>query len=163
MRFLLLLFLLSCNNLGDDKTTSTNNTDSSTVKKGLTALSWINGNWKGLYEGKPFYENYTVLSDSILQIISYELEGSDTSKSLVNNVYWKDGYYYLGDSLNWKVTSLTDREIHMEPNYKANNDITWTYQDSVTWIAVLKSASATSTYVMERQLPLDSILKNKKK
>ena len=52
------------------------------------------GEWKGLFNGNPFYEIYQFVNDSTLQITAYEWNGKDSSKSTLSQVYFKDGAYF---------------------------------------------------------------------
>ena len=64
-------------------------------------------------------------------------------------VYFKDGAYYLGDKQNYKVSSITGKEITMLRNVEANNDILWKYRDSTGWDAILAGSSQKLVYNME--------------
>jgi hypothetical protein len=127
--------------------------DVSYVKGDLQKIKWIEGEWMGLYNGKPFYEMYRMANDSTLEIRSYEWNGTDSSHTEVSYVYFKDGSYYLGDKQNWKVTSITDKEIKMAPNREANNDITWKHRDSTGWDAILVHKNGTNIYNMKHFNP----------
>ena len=119
----------------------------------LDKIKWIQGKWKGTYKTKPFYEIYHFPNDTTLEIISYEWNGKDSSKTSKSSVYWKNGAYYLGDELNWKVTEITDSSIFMIPNNKASNEILWKYHDSTSWDAVLNSQKETTEYHMQAYDP----------
>ncbi|MBC7828357.1 MAG: hypothetical protein H7122_11475 [Chitinophagaceae bacterium] len=121
--------------------------------KDLHKLKWIEGKWRGTHHTKPFYEIYRFANDSTLEIISYDWNGKDSSHSSKSRVYWKDGAYYLGDHLNWKVTEITDSSIMMLPNNKASNDILWKYSDSTSWDAILNDKKETSEYHMQAYDP----------
>ena len=123
-------------------------------KNDLQKIKWIEGEWMGLYNGKPFYEMYRLANDSTLEIRAYDWNGTDSSNTQMSYVYFKDGSYYLGDKQNWKVTAITEKEIKMAPNVNANNDITWKYRDSTGWDAVLVSKTGTTTYNMKHYNPL---------
>jgi len=118
-------------------------------KSDLKKIKWIEGKWKGMYEGKPFYEIYQFVNDSTIQITSYEWNGKDSSNSSVSQVYWKNGSYYLGSDLNWKVSTISENEIKMLPNYKAYNDILWRNHDNKSWKAILTSKKGVIEYHME--------------
>lgn len=119
----------------------------------LHRIKWIEGKWKGTYKTKPFYEIYQFTNDSTLEIISYEWNGKDSSNSSKSILKWKDGAYYLGDQLNWKVTEITDSSIKMKPINKASNDILWRYNDSTSWDAILNSSKETAEYHMQAYDP----------
>jgi hypothetical protein len=119
------------------------------TKEDLKKMKWIEGKWKGLYNGNPFYEIYQFANDSTLQITAYEWNGKDSSQSKLSQVSFKDGAYWLGEKQNWKVDSITDTHIKMSPNVEAYNDIVWRYKDSVHWDAILTSKNAVTTYNME--------------
>ncbi len=156
------LIFLSCGESGHSHTDNKNDSLSSVKNQELKKIRWIEGNWKGMYQGKPFFEEYEFINDTTLRITSYEWNGKDSSKTSLSYVYRSNGDYYLGDSMNYKVTSVSDTAIHMDPNYKAGNDITWTFKDANTWLAVLKARNGTNTYTMERMPALESLLKKSK-
>jgi hypothetical protein len=116
----------------------------------LKKLAWIEGDWKGMAGTTPFYEIYRMMDDSTLNIYSYNWDGKDSIGTSITPLQWKDGNYYLGDSLNWKVTDITDTSITMEPNYKAGNSIFWKKNSNSSWIAILKGKKGENRYLMER-------------
>jgi hypothetical protein len=118
-------------------------------KDDLKKIKWIEGKWKGLYKGEPFYEIYRFVNDSVLESIGYEWDGKDSSKTTKSYLYFKDGVYYLGEKQNYKVFSITESEIKMMPNVEAHNDVLWKYRDSTGWDAVLKGEKETNIYNMQ--------------
>ena len=116
----------------------------------LKQLSWIEGNWKGMDGPKPFFEIYKIINDTTLKITSYDWDGKDSSKSSVTLLQRINGNYFLGDSLNWKVTNITDSSIYMEPVYKASNIILWKKRDLNSWDAILEFRNGRRGYRMER-------------
>jgi len=119
----------------------------------LHKIKWIEGKWRGTYHTKPFYEIYQFTNDSTLEIITYDWNGKDSSNSSKTAVRWKNGAYYLGEQLNWKVTEITDTSIMMMPNNNASNDILWKYSDSTSWDAILNSKKETTEYHMQAYDP----------
>ena len=120
------------------------------TKNDLGKIKWIEGKWKGMYQGKSFYEIYQFVNDSTLEITAYEWNGKDSTKSSKSFVAWSDGVYYLGDEKNYKVTSITDQQIKMLPNYKASNDVLWKYVSKDRWDAILGDKNNPAEYHMER-------------
>lgn len=120
------------------------------ARQDLKKISWIEGNWRGTYDGKYFYELYRFTNDSTLEIISYEWDGQDSSKTSRSYLRWIDEAYYLGDQKNYKVAEISDEKIYMLP-VKANNDILWKTKDGNSWEAILKASSGKENrYLMER-------------
>jgi hypothetical protein len=119
-------------------------------KTDLKKIRWIEGNWKGMAGTTPFYEIYRIENDSLMRIISYNWNGKDSIGTSVTPLHWSNGSYYLGDSLNWKVTDITDSSISMKPNYKAGNDILWKKRNSNSWDAILTGKKSENRYLMER-------------
>ena len=116
----------------------------------LRKMKWIEGNWSGLYKGEPFYEIYKLMNDTTLEIISYNWNGKDSSGTSKSYLYKKGKHYFLGDSLNWKVTTITDSLISMTPNYKASNSIVWKKRSKNNWDAILTSKIGETIYSMEK-------------
>lgn len=150
---LFLVTLVNCKNANNDasesKETASLDASASYQKGDLRKIKWIEGKWKGLYQGKPFYEFYQFSNDTTLEIRSFEWDGKDSSKTDISYVHFKNGFYYLGDHQNYKVISISESEINMVPHFKANNEILWKYRDSTGWDAILKGAKETLTYKME--------------
>jgi hypothetical protein len=119
-------------------------------KTDLKKISWIEGNWKGMDGDDAFYEIYRLANDSTLEITSYSWNGSDSSKTSRAYLRWNKDAYYLGDSLNWKVTAITDESISMDPNFKAYNTILWKKNNDGSWDAVLNSKRGEKVYKMEK-------------
>jgi hypothetical protein len=125
-------------------------TSISYAQKDLKKISWIEGNWKGMDGANPFYEIYQFKNDTTIEITSYDWNGTDSSNSSKSLLSWKSDQYYLGDSMNYKVTEITDSSIAMNPNYKANNSILWKTKSPNAWIAILKNKKGEKIYNMER-------------
>ncbi|HEX6181555.1 MAG TPA: hypothetical protein VFZ47_09945 [Chitinophagaceae bacterium] len=116
----------------------------------LRRISWIEGNWQGMDGNNPFYEIYKFKNDSTLEITSYNWNGKDSSGTSKSVITRHNNSYYLGDSLNYRVITISDSSILMFPNYKANNAILWKKVDGDTWHAFLETRQARKTYVMKR-------------
>ena len=130
----------------------------STVKKeDLLKAKWIEGNWESLYNNDPFYESYQFKDDSTIVITSYIYMGTDSASMSTNVLHWKDGAYFLGEALNYKVVEMNNKEIRMDRHGQASNDVLWTALDSNTWTALLTSTADTLLYTMRRTESMDSI------
>ena len=119
-------------------------------KNDLRKISWIEGNWRGTYNGNYFYEHYAFLNDSVLTITKYEWNGQDSTGTSISTVHWADGVYYLGSDKKWKVTELSDQSIYMLPNGNSSNDILWKYVNKDSWEAILKTSTRENRYLLER-------------
>lgn len=154
-----IIFFVACNN---NETKNTEPENKTVFKNDLVKIKWIEGNWRGMADGKPFYELYEFTNDSTLRITGYDWDGKDSSGTSYSYISWKDGAYYLGDSLNYKTTAIDSSKIEMSPNYKANNSILWTHVNDTTWSAVLKAKTKTVEYKMEKIPAIDSMYKTGK-
>lgn len=143
-----LFLLVSCGARNEKASANEqNSTTPITYARGdLNKIRWIEGRWKGMYKGEPFYEMYALTNDT-LSITSYAWDGKDSSKTSRDRLTWIDDAYYLGDK-QYKVTVLTDSVIKMIP-VRAQNDITWKKRDSTGWDAVLVAGKETNIYHME--------------
>lgn len=155
----LIIFLAACSN---NETKSSGPENKPVFQTDLVKIKWIGGNWRGMADGKPFYELYEFTNDSTIKITGYEWNGKDSSNTSYSFIAWKDGDYYLGDSLNYKTTLIDSVKIEMAPNYKANNSILWTVFNDSTWTAVLKDKTKTVEYKMEKIPAIDSLYKTVK-
>lgn len=125
------------------------------TKNDLVKIKWIEGKWKGMYEGTPFYEIYRMVNDSTLEIIGYEWNGKDSSNSSTSFVSWVHGAYYLGNEMNYKVTRITGDEIEMIPHHKASNSVLWE-KNKNGWTAILEGPKKKNVYDM---VPFDPFQK----
>lgn len=126
------------------------------TKADLQKLKWLEGKWKGTDgKGLAFYEIYTIINDSTIQITGYEWDGKDSNKTSVDYLAWNEGVYYLGKQQNYKTQLITDTSIYMIPNNNAKNDILWTKKDN-GWEVLLKGPKQTLQYYME---PFDPFIK----
>ena len=130
-------------------------------KSDLSKARWMEGNWKGEYQGKPFYETYSLMNDSTMAITSYIHTGTDSAAMETSYVMWADSAYYLGSQKNYIVIRMDEKEIAMVPHYRARNEIVWTYRDDSTWSAVLSGMADTLRYTMTRIHNMDSLLMKK--
>lgn len=133
-------------------------TESTVKKEDLSTAKWIEGDWESLYNNKPFYESYQFRDDSTIVITSYIYMGTDSASMSTNVLHWKDGAYFLGEALNYKVVEMNDKEIRMDRHGQASNDVLWTALDSNTWTALLTSTADTLLYTMRRTESMDSII-----
>jgi len=154
---LLIIFFTACNS-NADKTAETTNKSGSVTKNDLVKIKWITGNWRGMAEGKPFYEMYEMTNDSTIRITGYEWNGKDSAGTHLSYIAWNNGAYYLGDSLNYKTTLIDSSKIEMAPNYKANNSILFAFVNDSTWKAVL-TGKKTVEYKMEKIPSISDMVK----
>jgi hypothetical protein len=155
---LMMLAIMSCGESKEEKKEQAVEKPTEALPYGkddLKKIKWIEGKWKGLYKGDPFYEIYRFINDSTLESIGYDWNGKDSSNTKKSYVYFKDGVYYLGEKQNYKVVSITETEIKMVPNVDAHNDVLWKYRDSTGWDAVLKGTKETNIYNMQHFDPFN--------
>ena len=159
MKALLLALFFTCTLIACTKPSGEGKTDTpppsdnepvSYAPRDLQKIKWIEGNWKGMDGENAFYEIYRLTNDSTLEIISYNWNGTDSSKTSRSYVAWKEGAHFLGDNMNYKVTSITEDSITMIPYRRAANSILWKKNNDNGWDAVLKTNSVTKEYKMER-------------
>lgn len=147
---LVVIFCGSCSNSNSSDKKDSGQAASSNLKDDLKKIKWIEGKWKGIYNGAPFYEIYDLVNDSTLMITSFEWNGKDSSKTSKSYLGWFEDAYYLGNEKNYKVTTITDSQIFMVPNYKASNSVLWRFRTDSSWDAILEGPKATNKYLMER-------------
>lgn len=129
-------------------------------KSDLKKLRWIKGNWKTDLDGPGFYQNYTFTSDTSLNILSYQFNGTDTSANATSIVYWSNNHIYLGPNKEWVAVLLTDNELLLSPTRLGWHTIHWTVnKEKETWTAVHKRPDFTRTIKMKRHIPLSEMLK----
>ena len=154
--YLVLLFLGSCGNSDSNNKKGSVQANLAYRKGDLKKMKWIEGKWKGMYNGAPFYEIYQLMNDSTLRVTSFDWNGKDSSNTSISYVGWFEDAYYLGNEKNYKVTTITDSQILMAPNNKASNSVLWKYRNDSSWDAILEGPKATQKYLMERFDPFSA-------
>ena len=157
---MVILLFMNCGNSDNSDPQSVNSDNSAKKEAGATGITyqkgdlkkikWIEGKWKGMYNGAPFYEIYQLMNDSTLMVTSFDWNGKDSTNTSKTYLGWFDDAYYLGNDKNYKVTTITDTQIFMTPNNKASNSVLWKYRTDSSWDAILEGPKATQKYLMER-------------
>ncbi|MBL7807440.1 MAG: hypothetical protein JNN28_06490 [Saprospiraceae bacterium] len=130
------------------------------TKSDLKKLRWIEGNWRSDVEGPGFYQLYTFSSDTSLNILSYQFNGTDTSANTLNTVYWTNDHIYLGPYKEWVAVLLTENAIQLSPTRPGWHTISWTFDEKKgTWVAEHKRPDFVRTIKMKRHAPLEEMLK----
>src|SRR6185436_6957798 len=121
MSYLFVIFLGGCGDSGNSAKKEPGGVAAAYSKTDLKKIEGIEGKWKGMYNGQPFYEIYELMNDSTLRVTSFDWNGKDSSNTSKSYVGWFDDAFYLGNEKNYKVTAISDSQIFMLPNYKAAN------------------------------------------
>lgn len=129
-------------------------------KSDLQKLRWIEGNWKSDVAGPGYYQSYHFPSDSVLEIVSYQFDGKDTSATELSRVYWRNNHLYMGPNGEWVGVFLTENALQLDPVRHNWHAIHWTHDaQKGEWTAVYKRPDFVRTIKMKRQAPLADLLK----
>jgi hypothetical protein len=101
-------------------------------------LRYLQGAWRGVAGGMPFYETYTFPSDSVIQSFSYPdstlHEASDSGL-----IVWSGGHVTSGGrEAAWIATSWDSTGMRFEPLRGASNSFTWKRSSRDAWTAHLE-------------------------
>jgi hypothetical protein len=131
-------------------------------KKDLQKLRWIEGNWKSEVSGPGFYQTYHFPNDSMLEVVSYQLNETDTSATSITQVYWKDGHFYIGAGGEWVAVQLDQISVKFDPVRDGWNSIHWLQNSKDEFTATHTKPEFVRTIHMRKQPPLQELLAQKK-
>ena len=132
-----------------------NNMDS-TAKR----MKWLVGSWRGMHNGKPFYEAWRQANKNVFVNFSIEINGTDTivkeeTAILINNRETTFGSL----PTQWKLERLTPNEMMFEnDSLKYSNHIIWLHTIDDHWFTILQNPKSTVYYDMVRILALEAVV-----
>ena len=125
----------------------------------LKKMLWLQGSWKGLYNGKPFYEAWHVLNDSMLMNYEIKITDTDTLIKESGSIHSRgENFFYGTESVNWKLSTMTPNELVFK-NFSLpySQTILWKHTDEDHWYTKLSHPNtATAEYDLIRQPELDA-------
>jgi hypothetical protein len=127
--------------------------DSSAYKN----LRWLEGSWKGEYNGQPFYEGWRLVNQEMVNF-EFIINGKDTIVSRQNQIKPMDGVLTLGNGpVYWKLKRLTSNEMMFENDTaKYSNRIIWLHLKNDHWFTILQNPKTTAYYDMVRVPELEA-------
>lgn len=104
----------------------------------LARLKWIEGRWKGMADGKPFYEAYRFISPARLETEHHTDETFSATSGRGITVIEGGRIVHEGGQRQYVASRLTDTSVDFEPGRNAANGFSWTRKTADTWTAVIK-------------------------
>jgi hypothetical protein len=148
MKNYLLLFLLICI-LNEDGFAQIDTSS-------LTKTHWLVGTWKGVHNGKPFFETWRKKDDNSLICYSLQISKGDTSLKLNSLIRLKGNVVVFEDPAFWKAKRLMENEMTFELiNKQGNHRIIWMKTVDNHWWAILQFPLATMYYDLVNMPDLD--------
>jgi hypothetical protein len=123
-------------------------------------LKWLEGCWKGTAAGKPFYEGWRFVNDSMAVNFSIEIKDGDTLIEESSPLVLSNGLISLGSgAVQWKASRLMPNEIVLNNDtLKYSNTILWLHTKEDHWFTILQHPRSTVYYDMTRDEALDKKL-----
>ena len=116
----------------------------------LHELFWMEGTWKGVAAGSPFFEAYEVMNDTLMRINYY----SDSSLSKVEATgtvsLENDAIFHTYGKSRWKLAKREGNTWYFEPVAHASNTFSWSVEGPDKWKAEVVAGGRVSKYLMER-------------
>ena len=120
--------------------------------RSLKQIQWLGGNWKGMYNGAPFYEAWVIVNDSLMVNLAIEIKNNDTVVKENGFIRIKNGdIIHGGTNATWLLTKLNDREMVFENDtLKFANKIIWSHSANDHWLAEIHNPRGIINYDLER-------------
>jgi hypothetical protein len=127
---------------------------------GANQMGWLIGSWKGMHNGKPFYEAWRQADKNILVNFSIEINGADTTVKEETAIIINDTQTTFGKSpTQWKLKRLTPNEIMFENDtLKYSNRIIWLHTLDDHWFTILQNPKSTVYYDMIKMPELEAVV-----
>lgn len=109
----------------------------------LQQLRWIAGAWRGDAIGstdKPFFERYTFLDDSMIQVTFYA-DSTLRQTTGGGRIYHNGGRIFMeAGSARWVAVRLEPGEVLFVPDQHAPDRVRWQRNGSDGWTVTLRSS-----------------------
>lgn len=125
----------------------------------LKELRWLTGSWAGMANGKPFYEAWRMVNDSLLINFAIEVKGSDTLVTESASIRLSGGQIRMyGDKgASWNGLRLTGNKIVLaNDTLRYANRIEWSHSKSDHWMTLIQNPGGQLTYDMVRAPAFDA-------
>ncbi len=115
----------------------------------INRMNWLIGSWKGMHNGKPFYEVWRQ-TKNLLVNFAIEINGTDTTVKEETAIFIDTNQITLGKlPTQWKLKRLTPSEMMFENDtLKYSNRIIWFHTSDVHWFTILQNPKSTVYYDM---------------
>lgn len=126
----------------------------------IPKLLWLEGSWKGMHQGKPFYEAWRKANDSTLHNFSIEIKGTDTLVKEAGRIVLKGSDIWFSDgTAAWKLRRLNAAEMVFENDtLRYSNRIIWFRTSDDHWLTLLQHPRATQHYDIVRIPELEAVV-----
>jgi hypothetical protein len=125
----------------------------------LRKMKWLEGTWKGIANGEPFYEAWKFVNDSVMVNFGIDVKNGDTLIEESAPMILSRGEIWMGQTIRWKASRLVGNEIVLKNDTaKFSNTIIWMHTSDDHWFTILEHPGSTSYYDMIRDQALDKKL-----
>ena len=128
------------------------NPDPNTIAKS----HWLVGTWKGIYNGKPFYETWRKNNDNSLICFSLQIANGDTTVRKNSEIKMLNDEIVFADPKIFKAKRMMDNEMVFEINDNIGQSrIIWLHTNEDHWWVILQYPKVTANYDLVRVPALD--------
>ena len=102
----------------------------------LKQMKWMSGNWKGMFNGAPFYEAWIYVNDTLMVNLSIEIKNNDTLVKEQGFISSRKGkIIHGGTNATCQLSKLNDTEmIFVNDTLKYANRIIWSHSKDDHWL-----------------------------
>ncbi len=111
-------------------------------------MQWLAGMWKSTAARSPMQMLFQFHQQNALEVADFSGSNNPVSGWLV----WQNGRYYFGDSRQWTVTWIGEKDIRLDP-VQPNSTVqpmSWVRQSADRWLLVRHLRSGDEVTTMER-------------
>lgn len=115
-------------------------------RSALQNLKWLAGAWKCTESGHDLTQSFLFHTPQILEVSTTE---AGTQKA-TQYFSWKDGHYYYGQSRQWILTWISDKNIRFDPTVPGLQPMTWSRVHQNEWHLIRHTDKGDETTIMVR-------------
>lgn len=113
----------------------------------INQYKWILGKWEGIGYKEPFYEEYTIVNDTLIRVNYFESDSTFYELKNTGIVYYSKGkvFHKYGESSIWIASIEEPNKLHFKGFANATNSFIWKREDENNWIVLMNN----DTYKMK--------------
>ena len=117
-------------------------------------MQWLVGNWEAEANGKPFYETWRTVNDTLLANVNFTIENGDTIVGGKAEITVLDGQIFYANEaqLKWELADCSERTARFtNPDAPYSQTILFEHTQEDQWNAVLTTNGKDLTYLLTRK------------
>lgn len=112
-------------------------------------MNWLAGLWQSDTERSPMRLLFQFHQTNVLEVADLS---ANSCNSVAGWLVWQNGRYYFGESRQWVVTWIGEKDLRLDPAQPGNGvqPMSWVRQSDERWLLVRHLRSGDEVTAMQR-------------